>query len=104
MAVIYDAIMLSGASPSAGDVLVTANGDMTSIVEPMNFTLTNPGTLGVGDTTVIGGVTYTITVADIAIIDYTHDNGAGGTTVDTVKTFSFTMTEPGGGTISFLVP
>jgi hypothetical protein len=100
----YDAIELgTGVSSTAGATMTTVSGDLASIQEPVVFNAATPGNIQLGDTTTIGGVTYSITSLYGVDADF---NLAGGGSATNVSAHNIELTEVGGGgaVINYLIP
>ncbi len=92
------------AVPGGGDILTTGAGDLVGVSEPVEFGVGVLGELNLGDHATIGGVVYTITDWDGLEVNYTHSDGAGGTTVTLVNTVRLTLTDSAGNELVFMVP
>jgi len=96
---IADAIQLSGPAPAVGASLATSTGDLVEVNDALVFQTADDNIITAGDTTVIGGITYTVSNVSAYYVDATLLDGS----VVATKMFSISLTDPaGGGTLDFL--
>lgn len=95
---VYDAIRLSGL-PGDTDLL-SAGSEMLSIEEPLSFAVATAGEVNIGDTTVIGGVPYTVTAVHNYEADLTsHQN----TVTETISGHILELDDGAGGTVTLML-
>ena len=99
IATIFDAIQLSGATPAVGDSLSTSGGDLVGVSDPIVFDTAIDHQINPGDTTEIGGVTYTVSSVTSYFVDATLQDGS----VVETKMYSISLSDPDGNAIDFLI-
>ncbi len=96
---INDAILLD-ALPGGSDTL-TAGSELLSVTDGLEFDVGTAGSLNIGDTTVIGGVTYTISQILAYEADMTNTGGTAGT--ETIGYFIIELDDGAGTTIPYML-
>lgn len=96
---INDAILLD-ALPGGSDTL-TAGSELLSVTDGLEFDVATAGSLNIGDTTVIGGVTYSVSQILSYEADMTNTGGFAGT--ETIGYFIIELDDGAGTTIPYML-
>ena len=97
--VLHDFVLID-AQPGIGEVKTVADDELVQVDEPMVFATADPDEINVGDTTILNGLTYTVTDTGQWKGEVTLDNGD----TPVVKGGLLTLEDSGGDTITFAMP
>ncbi len=97
--VLHDFVQIDGL-PTEGETKTVLDDELVEVDEPIIFTTAQPDEIDVGDTTVIGGVTYTVTETGQWTGEVSLDDGS----TPTVSGGLLTLDDGSGGTITYAMP
>jgi len=97
--VLHDFVQIDG-QPTEGETKTVIDDELVEVDEPIIFTTANPSKIQVDDTTVIGGVTYTVTDTGQWKGTVTLDNGD----TPVVKGGLLTLEDGDGNEITYAMP
>lgn len=105
--VVNDLIELAEGLPADGSTLVTADGDLVEVDEPVTFNNTINGQILTGSTATIDGTAYTVSAIQQVQGSQVLTEPSGGGAVQTVNGINFqsiTLTDDDGNTLDYIIP